>query len=63
LRALLAWWRQRSAGAPGRQGKVVRHTFHIEAHWLEAIRREAETTGESLAAVLNRALAAYFEGR
>jgi hypothetical protein len=63
LQEVLTWWRQRSAGVQGRQGKVVRHTFHIEARWLDAIRREAETTGESLAAVLHRALAAYFGDR
>ena len=61
LQQLVAWWRQRSA-SQGTPGPLVRHTFHVEARWLKAIRREAERTGESYAAVLNRALAAYFGG-
>jgi hypothetical protein len=62
LHALVAWWRQRTASY-GQQGPLVRHTFHVEERCLEAIKREAETTGEALAVVLNRALAAYFGGR
>jgi hypothetical protein len=58
LQDLLTWWRQRQSGAP--QGQLVRHTFHVDARWLEAIRREADLTRESYAAVLNRALAQYF---
>ena len=62
LHELVAWWRQR-AGVQAKQGPLVRHTFHVAARWLEAIRREAVTTGESYATVLNRALAAYFGSR
>jgi hypothetical protein len=65
LQAMVAWWRQRATAQEqqGRQGKVVRHTFHIEDRWLAAIRREAEATGETYAGVLGWALAAYFAGR
>jgi len=62
LQMIVAWWRQRAA-SQAQQGPMVRHTFHVEERWLEAIRREAERTGESYAAVLNRALRGYFEGR
>jgi hypothetical protein len=62
LQELVHWWRQR-AGVQAQQGPLVRHTFHVEERWLEAIRREAERTGETHAAVLGRALAAYFGGR
>ena len=61
LQHLLVWWRQRQTQAA--HGQLVRHTFHIDERWLAAIRREADLTGESYAAVVNRALAAYFTGR
>jgi hypothetical protein len=43
--------------------KLVRQTYHIEQHYIEAVRREADRTGESYAAVVNRAFARYFAGR
>jgi len=61
LQHMLAWWRQRQTQAA--HGPLVRHTFHIDERWLEAIRRESDMTGESYAAILNRALAAYFAAR
>lgn len=58
LQDLLAWWRQRQAHAE--HGTLVRHTFHVDERWVAALRREADLTHESYAAVLNRALAQYF---
>lgn len=63
LQALLAWWRTRQALAadadtPERQ--LERQTYHIEKRWIEAVRRESDLTGESYAAIVNRAFARYF---
>jgi len=46
---------------PNRQ--LVRQTYHIEQRYIEAVKREADRTGESYAAVVNRAFARYFAGR
>jgi hypothetical protein len=66
LHALLAWWRDRhhlvqAAAAPARQ--LERQTYHIEKRFIEAVRREADLTGESYAAIVNRAFAQYFAGK
>lgn len=66
LQALLAWWRDRQhlvqdAAAPERQ--LERQTYHIEKRFIEAVRREADRTGESYAAIVNRAFAQYFAGK
>jgi hypothetical protein len=66
LQALAHWWheRQRLAqedDAPNR--KLVRQTYHIEQRSIDAVKREADRTGESYAAVVNRAFARYFTGR
>lgn len=66
LQALLAWWRDRhrlvqDAAAPERQ--LERQTYHIEKRFIEAVRREADLTGESYAAIVNRAFAQYFAGK
>jgi len=66
LQALLAWWQERQRLAqqddtPDR--KLVRQTYHIEQRYIDAVRRESDLTGESYAAVVNRAFARYFSGR
>jgi len=66
LQAVLAWWRDRArlleeAQTPERT--LVRQTYHIEQRWIEAVRRESDLTGESYAAVVNRAFARYFQGK
>lgn len=66
LQALLAWWRDRQrlvqdAAAPERQ--LERQTYHVEKRFIEAVRREADRTGESYAAIVNRAFAQYFAGK
>jgi hypothetical protein len=63
LQALLGWWRDRQrlvqdVAAPERQ--LERQTYHVEKRFIEAVRREADLTGESYAAVVNRAFAQYF---
>jgi hypothetical protein len=63
LQALLGWWRDRQrlvqdAAAPERH--LERQTYHVEKRFIEAVRREADLTGESYAAVVNRAFAQYF---
>ena len=66
LQALAHWWQERHRLAqeddtPER--KLVRQTYHIEQRYIEAVRRESDRTGESYAAVVNRAFARYFTGR
>ena len=66
LQALLAWWRDRQhlvqdAAAPERQ--LERQTYHVEKRFIEAVRREADLTGESYAAIVNRAFAQYFASK
>jgi hypothetical protein len=66
LQALAQWWHERQWLAqqdetPDR--KLVRQTYHIEQRYIDAVRREADRTGESYAAVVNRAFARYFAGR
>jgi hypothetical protein len=66
LQQMLAWWHDRQrlvqdAAAPERQ--LERQTYHIEKRFIEAVRREADLTGESYAAIVNRAFAQYFAGK
>ena len=60
---MLEWWRMRQAVAQEPPEKLERATYHIASRWIEAIRREADLTGESYAAVVNRALRQYFDGK
>jgi hypothetical protein len=66
LQALAHWWHERQRLAqqdetPDRQ--LVRQTYHIEQRYIDAVKREADRTGESYVAVVNRAFARYFAGR
>jgi len=47
----------------GPERKLVRQTCHVEQRYIEAVKREADRTGESYAAIVNRAFARYFAGR
>ena len=65
LQALAYWWHERQSRAqqdepPDRQ--LVRQTYHIEQRYIDAVKREGDRTGESYAAVVNRAFARYFAG-
>ena len=59
---MLAWWLQRHQDAQESPAKLERVTYHVAPKWIEAVRREADVTGESYAAVVNRAFAQYFAG-
>src|SRR2546428_11648763 len=66
LQALASWWQEwhrlaQEDDTPER--KLVRQTYHIEQRYIEAVRRESDRTGESYAAVGNRAFSRYFAGR
>jgi hypothetical protein len=66
IQHMLAWWRDRQrlmqdATAPDRQ--LERQTYHVEKRFIEAVRREADLTGESYAAIVNHAFAQYFAGK
>jgi hypothetical protein len=66
LLAVAHWWQERQIlaqqdDAPDR--KLTRQTYHVEQRYIDAVKREADRTGESHAAVVNRAFARYFAGR
>jgi hypothetical protein len=66
LQAVAHWWQERQIlaqqdDAPDRQ--LTRQTYHVEQRYIAAVQQEADRTGESPAAVVNRALARYFAGR
>ena len=63
LQALLTWWRgrqQQLEDADHPERHLERQTYHVERRFIEAVRREADLTGESYAAIVNRAFAQYF---
>jgi hypothetical protein len=62
LAEMLSWWRTRKQVQETTE-KLARTTWHVAPRWVEAVRREAELTGESYAAVVNRAFATYFRGK
>ena len=57
---MLSWWHQREQYAQEPSGKLERVTYHVAPRWIEAVRREADLSGESYAAVVNRAFREYF---
>ena len=63
LQDLLAWWRTRQQAINEPAEKLERATYHIRPRWIEAVRREADLTGDSYAAVVDRAFRQYFEGK
>jgi len=63
LLRMLAWWRSRQQSPNEPTEKLERVTYHVAPRWIEAVRREADITGDSYAAVVNRALKQYFEGK
>ena len=60
LHAIVTWWRTRQAMAQQPTEKLERVTYHVAPRWIEAVRRESDLTGESYAAIVNRAFAQYF---
>lgn len=63
LQRMLDWWRARQQHMQEPAGKLERVTYHVAPKWIEAVRREADLTGESYAAVVDRAFRQYFGGR
>jgi len=66
LQAVARWWQERQLLAqqddtPDR--KLTRQTYYVEQRYINAVKQEADRTGESHAAVVNRAFARYFAGR
>ena len=60
---MLGWWRTRQQVAQEPTVKLERATYHVDPRWIAAIKQEADRTGDSYAAVVNRAFRAYFAGR
>ena len=42
---------------------LERVTYHVAPRWIEAVRREADLSGESYAAVVNRAFREYLRAK
>lgn len=63
LQEMFKWWDDRKASSHLPQEKLERFTFHIQPKWMEAIKRESDKTGETYAAVVNRAFSKYFGGK
>jgi len=63
LQLMLDWWRARQQHLQEPIEKLARVTYHVAPKWIEAVKREADVTGESYAAVVNRAFASYFRGK
>jgi hypothetical protein len=61
---MLEWWRAHRARQvdQGTPQKTQRFTAHVEARWVERIRQDAALEGVTIAEVVNRAFARYFEG-
>jgi hypothetical protein len=57
---LLAWWRERQAAISMPNEKLERVTYHVSPRWIGEVRREADRTGDSYAAVVDRAFRQYF---
>jgi len=60
LKRMLAWWQDRERALQEPAEPLERVTYHVARKWIEAVRREADQTGESYASVVNRAFALYF---
>ncbi len=63
LLQMLTWWRQRQQDAQRPAEKLERVTYHVAPQWIEAVKREADLTGERYAAIVNRAFAQHFVGK
>jgi hypothetical protein len=60
---MLAWWRDRQRYAQEPSEKLERVTYHVAPKWIAAVKREADRTSESYAAIVNRAFAQYFASK
>jgi hypothetical protein len=60
MQRMLAWWEDRERTLQEPAEPLERVTYHVSPRWIAAVRREADQTGESYAAVVNRALTLYF---
>src|SRR5262249_52417163 len=63
LQQMLEWWPARRQQQHEPTEKLERVTYHVAPRWIAAVKREADLTGESYAAIVNRALAQYFAGK
>ena len=63
IQRMLAWWEDRERALHEPAEPLERVTYHVSPRWIAAVRREADQTGESYAAVVNRAFAQYFGER
>ena len=62
-REITLWWRFRKRIMATEMAPRRRVTYHVAPQWIEAIRQEASTTGDTQGDVLERALALYFYGK
>jgi hypothetical protein len=64
LQELVTWWQERKAAlqqASDASRQTERTTYHVEARWNEAIRRQADLEGLTYTQIVNEAFRQYFE--
>ena len=63
LKAVLHWWQERKRApriAEDQDHETQRQTFHVQKRYIEAIRRASDLERVSIAEIVNRAFAYYF---
>ena len=63
---IVTWWQERKATlhqASDASRETERTTFHVEKHWIEAIRRQADLDHLTITQVVNEAFRHHFEGK
>jgi hypothetical protein len=60
IQRMLAWWHDRERSLQEPTEPLERVTYHVSPRWIAAVRHEADQTGESYAAIVNRAFGLYF---
>jgi winged helix-turn-helix DNA-binding protein len=65
LLEVVQWWRSRKLQRvdPGGPRDTQRWTVHVDKRWIERVKEQAELEGVSQAAIVDRALRQYFEGK
>lgn len=64
LKAILEWWRERKRApsiARDAEHETQRQTYHVQKQYIEAIRRASDLERVSIAEIVNRAFAQFFD--
>lgn len=63
LKEVLVWWKERQRApsiARDADQETQRQTYHVQKRYIEAVKRAADLERVSIAEIVNRAFAAYF---